>query len=83
MKILIGTCLGEYKEVSITYENGEFNCPYCGYPTSEVCNNPACPSTYSNPKSLQEYYDKLEAQDKEIKRQEYYFKLRNSSYGKK
>ena len=41
-KHFIWTVLGKVKEVEKTFEDGSYICPFCNYPTTDVCNNPVC-----------------------------------------
>jgi hypothetical protein len=83
-KIFITTILGDTKEVTESFEDGSYTCPFCNYPTKENCNNPACEaSPHWTVETLTQYLEKCENIRLEKENRERFLNLRNSSYGRK
>lgn len=40
--MIVANRLGEQKEVTLTFNDGWYQCPFCMYPTQDPCKNPAC-----------------------------------------
>jgi hypothetical protein len=81
--MIITTILGDSREVELIFDDGSYICPFCGYPTKDNCNNPACQaSRHWTKENLTKYLEKIELQEKEEEKNRKLMELRNKSYGK-